>query len=310
MELRDRVDVASGRRPADLVLANGRIVNVLSCEIHEGDIAIYDGRIAGIGRYQGRETVDLKGQYVCPGFIDGHVHIESSLLSVWEYARVVVAHGTTTVITDPHEIANVHGSEGIRFMLSSSKHCPIYVYVMASSSVPASRFESSGAELTAIDIQPLLHDRWVLGIAEMMNYPGVVAGDRECLDKLRIVDNCPVDGHAPGLSGPALCAYIGAGIHSDHECTTLEEAREKLRLGMHIMIREGSQARDLDALLPLVTPETLDRFMFVTDDKDVDDLLSRGAHESHHPPCDRRRPQSGARDQAGDDQHRAVFRFE
>ncbi|MBN2448211.1 MAG: adenine deaminase, partial [Phycisphaerae bacterium] len=169
MDLRDRVDVATGRRPAELVLANGRIVNVLSCEIHDGDVAIHDGHIAGIGRYQGRETIDLKGQYVCPGFIDGHVHIESSLLSVWEYARVVVAHGTTTVITDPHEIANVHGTEGIRFMLASSKHCPIYVYVMASSSVPASRFESSGAELTAIDIQPLLHDRWVLGIAEMMN---------------------------------------------------------------------------------------------------------------------------------------------
>lgn len=280
MDLKTRVDIAAGRRPADLVLRNGRIVNVLSCEIHDGDVAIAGDRIVGIGRYDGRETVDLKGQYICPGFIDGHVHIESSLLSIPEFAKVVSAHGTTAVIADPHEIANVLGAEGIRFMLSSSKHCPIYVYMMASSCVPASRFESSGADLTAIDILPLLADPWVLGLAEMMDYPGVVAGSREELDKLTAVGDRPIDGHAPGLSGRDLCAYVAAGIGSDHECTTIEEAREKLRLGMHIMIREGSQAKDLAALLPLVQPETLDRFMLVTDDKDVEDLLAEG-HMDH-----------------------------
>ncbi len=277
MNLKTRIDIAAGRRPADLVLKNGRIVNVLSCEIHEGDIAIADDRIAGIGEYEGEETVDLAGQYVCPGFIDAHVHIESSMLSVPEFAKVVVAHGTTAVIADPHEIANVMGAEGIRFMLSSSKYCPIFVYFMASASVPASPFESTGGELRALDLHPFLSDRWVLGLAEMMNYHGVVEGDPECLDKLLLTDNRPIDGHAPGLSGHALCAYVTAGISTDHECTTIEEAREKLRLGMSIMIREGSQARNLDALLPLVQPDTLDRFMFVTDDKDVDDLLVEGS---------------------------------
>ena len=276
MDLQKRIAVAAGREPADLVLKNGRIVNVLSCEIHEGDVAIVGDRIAGIGRYEGRETVDLAGRWICPGFIDGHVHIESSMLSVPEFARVVSGHGTTAVITDPHEIANVMGAEGIRFMLSSSKYCPIHVYFMASSCVPASHFESAGGELQALDLEPLLADRWVLGLAEMMNYPGVIGGDPDCLDKLALADHCPIDGHAPGLSGHDLCAYVAAGIGSDHECTTAEEAAEKLRLGLSIMIREGSQARNLEALLPLVKPETLDRFMFVTDDKDVDDLLTEG----------------------------------
>jgi adenine deaminase len=280
MDLKERIDVAAGRRPADLVLRNGRIVNVLSCEIHEGDVAIAGDRIAGIGRYEGREVVDLGGQYICPGFIDGHVHIESSMLSVPEFAKVVAAHGTTAVITDPHEIANVMGAEGIRFMLSSSKYCPIDVYVMVSSCVPASQFESAGADLTALDIAPLLADRWVLGLAEMMNFPGVVAADPACLEKLTAADQRPIDGHCPGLTGRDLCAYASTGIGSDHECTSLEEAREKLRMGLVIMIREGSQARNLDALLPLVTPATLDRFMFVTDDKDVDDLREQG-HIDH-----------------------------
>lgn len=276
MDLKTRIDIAAGRQPADLVLRNGRIVNVLSCDIHEGDVAIAGDRIVGIGAYAGREVVDLGGQYVCPGFIDGHVHIESSMLSVPEFAKVVAAHGTTAVVTDPHEIANVMGAEGIRFMLGSSKYCPIDVYVMVSSCVPASHFESAGAELHAVDIAPLLSDRWVLGLAEMMNFPGVVSADPDCLDKLTAVGSRPIDGHCPGLSGRALCAYVASGIGSDHECTSLEEAREKLRRGLFIMIREGSQARNLDALLPLVTPATLDRFMFVTDDKDVDDLREQG----------------------------------
>ncbi len=276
LDLKTRVDIAAGRQPADLVLRNGKIVNVLSCEIHEGDVAIAGEYIVGIGAYEGREVVDLKGQYVCPGFIDGHVHIESSMLSVPEFAKVVAAHGTTAVITDPHEIANVMGSEGIRFMLNSSKYCPIDVYVMVSSCVPASHFESAGANLSAEDIEPLLGDPWVLGLAEMMNFPGVVGGDPGCLHKLAVAGKRPIDGHCPGLAGKDLCAYAATGIGSDHECTSADEAREKLRMGLCIMIREGSQARNLEALLPLVTTETLDRFMFVTDDKDVDDLLEQG----------------------------------
>lgn len=204
MDLKTRVDVAAGRLPADLVLKNGRIVNVLSCEIHEGDVAIVGDRIAGIGAYTGRQVLDLQGRYICPGFIDGHVHIESSLLSVPEFAKLVAVHGTTAVVADPHEIANVLGTEGIRFMLSSSKYCPIHVYMMASSSVPASRFESSGAELTAIDLLPLFSDRWVLGLAEMMDYPGVVKGDAEPLHKLTVAGQRPIDGHAPGLTGHDL----------------------------------------------------------------------------------------------------------
>jgi adenine deaminase len=239
-------------------------------------VAIAGERIVGIGRFDGERVEDGRGLYICPGFIDAHLHIESSMLSVPEFARLVSVHGTTAVIADPHEIANVLGAEGIRYILSSSKYCPIHVYVMASSCVPASQYESAGAELTAVDLEPLLSDRWVLGIAELMNYPGVVQGDPACLEKILMAGRRPVDGHAPGLSGRELCAYAATGIRSDHECTTAAEAAEKLRLGLHIMIREGSQTRNLAALLPLVKPETLDRFMFCTDDKDVNDLLAEG----------------------------------
>jgi len=276
MEPEHLINVAMGRKPADLVLRNGRIVNVLSNEILEGNVAIADDRIVGIGEYEGAETVDLAGQYICPGFIDGHVHIESSMLSVFEFAKVVVVRGTTAVVADPHEIANVMGAEGIRFILSSSKYCPIHVYAMLSSCVPASEFESSGAELSAIDLLPLLTDEWVLGLAEVMNYQGVLSGAEEVVDKLKVARGRVIDGHAPGLFGKELNAYIASGVQSDHECTTAKEAYEKLRLGMHIMIREGSAARNLDALLPLVTPETVERFMFVTDDKEVDDLQTEG----------------------------------
>lgn len=280
MDLKRLIDVAAGRTPADLVLRGGKIVNVLSCEIVEADVALAGERIAGIGAYEGAQSIDLKGQYVCPGLMDAHVHIESSMLSVPEFARVVSARGTTAVFADPHEIANVLGVEGVRYMLAASKYCPIDVHFMASSCVPASRFESAGAELSALDLEPLLTDRWVIGLAEMMNYPGVVQGDPDCLDKIRVAGQRPVDGHCPGLSGRDLCAYVAAGIGSDHECMTAAEAAEKLRLGLHIMIREGSQARNLDALAPLVNPETLDRFMFCTDDKDVEDLLAEG-HMDH-----------------------------
>jgi adenine deaminase len=274
--LSELIDTAAGRRPADLVLKNGRIVNVLSHEIHEGDVAITGERIAGIGNYQGRTTIDLKGRYVCPGFIDAHVHIESSMLSVTEFARTVVARGTTAVVADPHEFANVLGTEGISYVLRTAKYAPIDVYVMLSSCVPASPLESAGAELTAEDLEPFLANAWVLGLAEMMNYPGVIHAQEAVLHKLEVCRHRILDGHAPGVTGAALSAYAAAGILSDHECIRAEEAAEKLRLGLHIMIREGSQTRNLEALLPLVTPETADRFMFCTDDKDVRDLLEEG----------------------------------
>jgi len=275
-ELARLVKVAAGREPADLVLKGGRVVNVHAAEICEVDVAIAGNRIAGLGSYDGRENVKLGGQYVCPGFIDAHVHIESSMLSVPEFASVVAAHGTTAVVADPHEIANVMGTEGIRYILRSSKHSPINVYLMLSSCVPASHLESAGAELDASDLKPLLSDPWVLGLAEVMNYPGVINCEPEIMDKLELFQATIIDGHAPGLSGPDLMAYAAAGVRSDHECTTIPEAAEKLATGMYIMIREGSVARNLDDLLGLVKPETAHRFMFVTDDKHVDDLMQEG----------------------------------
>ncbi|HKQ47259.1 MAG TPA: adenine deaminase [Phycisphaerae bacterium] len=274
--LRQLIDVAAGRRPADLVLKNSKIVNVVSHEIQEGDIAIVGERIAGIGDYQATKTIDLAGRYVAPGFIDAHVHIESSLLAVPEFAQVVTAHGTTAVVADPHEFANVMGAEGISYVLREAKYAPIDVYVMLSSCVPASPLETAGAQLTSEDLAPFLSNPWVLGLAEMMNYPGVIEGDAEVLAKLAICKERVIDGHAPAVKGAALTAYAAAGIMSDHECTRAEEAAEKLRRGLCIMIREGSQTRNLAALLSLVKPETADRFMFCTDDKDVRDLLEEG----------------------------------
>lgn len=274
--LKDLLDVAAGRRTADLLLTNARIVNVVSHEIQEGHLAIYGDRIVGIGDYSAAHSIDLKGQYVCPGLIDAHVHIESSMLAVPEFARVVAAHGTTAVVADPHEFANVMGTEGISFVLRSAKYAPIDVYVMLSSCVPASPLESAGAELGAEDLEPFLTNPWVLGLAEMMNYPGVIAAKPDVLDKIAMVAHGVVDGHAPAVAGRDLTAYAAAGIMSDHECVGADEAREKLRRGLFIMIREGSQTRNLEALLPLVTPATAEHFMFCTDDKDVRDLLDEG----------------------------------
>lgn len=271
------IDVAAGRRPADLLIRGGQLVNVFTGEIYPADVAIVGNRIAGVGSgYTATKTLDVSGQFVCPGFMDAHVHIESSLLSVPHYARVVAARGTTAIVADPHEFANVMGIEGIRFVLRAAKHAPIDVHVMLSSCVPASPFEGAGAELSAVDLLPFLSDPWVRGIAEMMNYPGVVAADEFVLDKIRIASDRVIDGHAPGLSGKPLVAYSAAGIGSDHECINADEAREKLRLGFHIFIREGSQTRNLAALLPAVTPASASQFSFCTDDKTVDDLLAEG----------------------------------
>jgi len=267
MELSELIKLARGEEKADLLLRNARVVNVFSHEIMETNVAIADDRIVGLGDYQARETMDLQGRYVCPGFIDGHVHIESSMVSPPEFARAVVPHGTTSVVADPHEIANVLGIEGVRYMLDASEGLPLTVFIMAPSCVPATHLETSGAELLSHDLVPLLDHPRVLGLAEMMNFPGVVHGVPEVLDKIRAFAGHPLDGHAPGLSGQDLQAYVAAGINSDHECTTLEEAREKLRLGMYVMIREGTTARNLKDLLPLVTPQNARRCMFVTDDR-------------------------------------------
>ncbi len=281
MELERLVAVASGQKRADLVLRGGRVVNVFSHELYEADVAFADDRIAAVGGpFEGVETVDCTGLVLCPGFIDAHVHIESSMLSVPEFARTVVTHGTTAVVADPHELANVMGAEGIRYILRTSKYAPIHVYVMLSSCVPASQWESAGAELSAVDLLPFLGDPWVLGLAEMMNFPGVVAGDPETLDKLKVMGDRVIDGHAPGLTGRALQAYVAAGVRSDHECITREEAQEKLRTGMHVIIREGSAAKNLEQLAGLITPANAGQFMLCTDDKHVDDLLAEG-HIDH-----------------------------
>ncbi|MGQ9567922.1 MAG: adenine deaminase [Anaerolineae bacterium] len=281
MNLERRIAVARGEEPADLVLRNARLVNVLSGEVHPADVAIWGGYVVGLGEgYEGREERDLEGRHLCPGFLDGHLHLESTLLQVAEFARTVVPHGTTAVVLDPHEIANVAGVAGIRYLLDSSEGAACTVYVMLPSCVPATDMETSGAVLTADDLAPLLEHPRVLGLGEVMNYPGVLSRAPEVLRKVRLAAGRPVDGHAPGLSGRDLNAYLAAGIRSDHECTTLEEAREKLRRGMAIMLREGTTAHNLRDLLPLVTPANARRFLLVSDDRHPDDLLDHG-HMDH-----------------------------
>ncbi|MBS1251495.1 MAG: Adenine deaminase [Anaerolineales bacterium] len=277
MSLGKLIEVARGDAPADLVLRNAQVVNVLSAEVYTTDVAVWDGRIVGLGAgYAAEEELDLDGAHVAPGFIDAHIHIESTMLTPPELARVVVPHGTTTIVSDPHEIANVLGVEGVRYMLDAGQRAPLDVFITVPSCVPATHMETAGAVMTADDMAPLLREEWVAGIAEMMNFPGVAAAAPDVVEKLEIAGEKRVDGHAPGLSGQALNAYVAAGIRSDHECTTLDEAREKLRLGMHIMVREGSVARNMEELLPLITPENARRFIFVTDDITPLDLLAHG----------------------------------
>jgi len=276
MKLEEIIRYARGDEPADLLLRNARVVNVLSGTIDHTNVAIVRSRIVGLGDYEAEEILDLDGAYVAPGLIDAHVHVESSLVPPSEFARAVVPSGTTTVVTDPHEIANVLGLDGMRFMFDSAKRGPLSMYVMASSCVPATEMETNGAHLRSWDLIPFKADPWVLGLAEVMNFPGVVGGEQEVLDKLTGFEGMVVDGHCPGLSGKELQAYIAAGIHSDHECTTVEEAREKLGLGMTIFIREATNARNLKTLLPLVTPENHHRICFCTDDRQPADLLDEG----------------------------------
>jgi adenine deaminase len=275
------IRVARGKMPADLVLKNARIVNVFSSEVYAGDIAIWGERIVGIGEYEGKKEIDLKKAFVLPGLIDGHMHIESTMVTVQEFARSVVPRGTTSVVADPHEIANVHGIEGIYYMLNSSKYSPVNIFMMLPSCVPATEFETSGAVLRGFDLYPLLREKWVLGLGEVMNFPGVLREDEGLLDKITMThDRKRIDGHAPGLSGKDLNAYIATGVASDHESTTVKEMTEKLRLGMYAMIREGSVTKNLKDLLPAVTCENNSRCFFVTDDRHPKDLLEKG-HMDH-----------------------------
>ncbi|HSM36321.1 MAG TPA: adenine deaminase [Longimicrobiales bacterium] len=281
MSLEHRIAVARGDADADLVLRGGTVVNVLSGELERADVALAGDRIAAVApSIQGPREVDCSGRWLAPGFIDAHMHLESTMVSLSEFARAVVPRGTTAVVLDPHEIANVFGVEGIRWILDSRDGVPLAAYVMASSCVPATHMETSGATLEAADLSPLLAEPGVLGLAEVMNFPGVVAGLPPLLDKLRAAGDRVIDGHAPGLTGRDLDAYLCAGPGSDHEATTLEEASEKLRKGMRILIREGSTARNLDALLPLVTATTERRCCFATDDRHPADLLAEG-HIDH-----------------------------
>jgi adenine deaminase len=278
MTLFHRIQAARGDRPADLLLTSARIIDVFCGQVVSGSIAIADGIIIGLGDYEAERTVDLQGRFVAPGFIDSHVHIESSLTSVGEFVRAVLPCGTTTVIADPHEIGNVLGAEGIRYMLGAAANQPMNVLFSLPSCVPATRMETAGAELLAADLEPFMGHERIVALAEMMNFPGVIQADPDVLDKIML--SCgrrkPVDGHAPGLSGKALNAYLTAGIASDHECTTAKEAREKLAAGMHIMVREGTGARNLHALLPVIDANTARRMMWCTDDRHPHDLIDQG----------------------------------
>lgn len=272
------IAVAAGREKADLVLKNAKYLNVFSNEFLCGDIAVANGLIAGVGKYDGKTEIDVSGKLVLPSFIDAHIHLESSMVTPAEFAKAVVAHGTTTVITDPHEITNVMGIDGVEYMIQASQNLPIDVHFMMPSCVPATEIDESGAELDCKDIDLYLDNKKVLGLAEMMNYVGVINGDKNVLSKIVTsqAHHKKIDGHAPELSGNDLNAYIAAGVYSDHECSTFENALEKLRKGQFIMIREGTAAHNLKALMPLLTQQYYARCMFATDDKHPSDLLHGG----------------------------------
>lgn len=275
-QLIESIEVAQGKRPAELCLRHCRLVNVLSGRIESVDIAVHKGFVLGWGQYEAVQEIDLEGMYVCPGFIDGHIHIESTLLDPARFSDAVVPWGTTAVIADPHEIANVLGLDGVRYFLQASEDLPVDIYFNLPSCVPATPLETSGAVLGAADLLSLLPHPRILGLAEMMNFPGVLHAFPDVIEKLLLFQEGVIDGHAPRLGGLPLNAYLVAGVSSDHECTTLEEGREKLSKGMTLMIREGSQSKDLAALLPAVDEHTWPQCMFVSDDRHPDDLLRKG----------------------------------
>jgi adenine deaminase len=277
--LKRRIDVSTKKVPADIVIKNGKIIDVFNLEIISGDVAIVDGYFAGIGEYEGHETIDADGRFICPAFIDGHVHIESSMITPAEFSKVLLAHGVTTVITDPHEIGNVSGNEGITFMLNQSEGLPLDVRVMLPSSVPATPFENAGAVLSAQDLEPFYKHPRVKGLAEVMDYPAVFNGDNDMLKKIAAAakHHAIIDGHAAGLDANGINIYRSALITTDHECTTAEEALDRIRRGMYVLIREGSVAKDLKSLIKAVTPVNARRFLFCTDDKHLDDLVDEGS---------------------------------
>ncbi len=271
------IAVARGDQPADLILANGRVVNTFTGEVISGNVAICGDRVAGVGDYsKARQTVDVSGRYLAPGFIDGHVHLESSMLDVGQYAQAVVSRGTSAIVTDLHEIANVCGLAGMRYVLDCVRKLPLDLFLMAPSCVPATHLETSGASISPEDIRQILRWRETIGLGEVMNFPGVIHSDATVLRKIALSQGKIIDGHAPGVRGKDLDAYIAAGIGSDHESVALEEAREKLEKGMFVMIREGSSEKNLEALLPLVTDKTYNRCLFVVDDRSAYDLLHDG----------------------------------
>jgi adenine deaminase len=271
------IAVAKGESPADLILSDARIVNVFTGDIECGNVAVYGGRIAGIGSYtQAEEIIDLKGKYLVPGLINGHTHIESSMLDIGQYARAVVARGTLAVVTDLHELTNVCGLDAIRYVLAQAGKLPLDLFLMAPSCVPATHLETAGAVIGREELKRIMRLKGVIGLGEMMNFPGVIFEDADVIGKIDLYRDKVIDGHAPGLSGMDLNAYIASGIYSDHECITLAEATEKLKRGMHIMIREGSSMKNLEELLALVTDKTYKRCMFVVDDRSCSDLLNDG----------------------------------
>jgi len=271
------ISVAKGELPADLILANARVVNVFTGEIEPGNVAIYGDRIAGVGDYhQAKQVLDLRDKYLAPGLINGHTHLESSMLDIGQYARAVVPRGTLAVVTDLHEIANVSGLEGIRYVLRCARRLPLELFLMAPSCVPATHLETSGASLEPQALRQVLRWRGCIGLGEVMNFPAVLGANESILSKINLARGKVVDGHAPGVTGKNLSAYIAAGIYSDHESVSLDEARDKLRQGMYVMIREGSSEKNLDALLPLVTDKTYKRCLFVVDDRSCVDLLRDG----------------------------------
>lgn len=275
--LRSLISVAKGDAPADLILANARVVNTFSGEVEKAGVAIYNGLIAGVGEYrQAKEIIDLDAKYIAPGLINGHTHLESSILDVGQYARAVVPCGTSAIVTDLHEIANVCGLKGINYVLDSAECLPFDLFLMAPSCVPSTHLETSGAKITPAGIKKVLRYRNCIGLGEVMNYPGVLAGNAVVLKKIMAARNRLIDGHAPGVKGANLNAYVVAGIHSDHESISLIEAEEKLRRGMYVMIREGSTEKNLETLLPLVTDKTYPRCFFVVDDRSCVDILRDG----------------------------------
>ncbi len=280
--LEQMIDVAAGRTRADTVIKNANVVNVFTNEVMKGDVAIHRGFIAGVGDYVGNEVIDVGGKYVAPSFIDGHVHVESSMVMPIQYARAVVPHGTGAVIADPHEIANVLGMEGIMYMSKSMRGGPLEFYIMLPSCVPSTDMETNGVTLDFLDIKPLMTEHYVLGLAEAMNYPGVIFKDPEILEKIQVAlrQGKKIDGHAPEIMASDLNAYAAARISSEHECTSLEEAKRKLSVGMHIHIREGSTAKNLKELVGLVTPGTALSCSFVTDDRNTLDLITKGHIDS------------------------------